>query len=150
MANLMWSEVENNLVLGEIAEHYAKIEFMSYGFEIYDTVVDDRGIDFVARKNGAFYEVQVKAVRNYNYTFIAESKMKSLSKNRLVCFINFENSKNPQVYVIPSTEWNAQSTVLTHKTYGGLKSSPEWGINFSKKNECLFEKYFAEKVLSDL
>ena len=150
MANLMWSEVENNIVLGEIAEHYAKIEFMSYGFEVYDTLADDRGVDFIARKNGVFYEVQVKSVRNNNYAFISKSKMKVLSEKRLVCFMNFENLKNPQVYVIPSTEWYSKNPALTEKTYDNLKSKPEWGINFSKKNECLFEKYFAEKVLSNL
>ena len=39
-----------HLVLGKIAEHYAQIYFLSHGYEVYDTVIDDRGIDFVARK----------------------------------------------------------------------------------------------------
>ena len=78
MPNLNWSKI-SHLQLGKIAECYAQAEFLSYGFEIYDTVVDDRGIDFVVRKNDEFLEVQVKAVRNYNYTFISQSKMPHLS-----------------------------------------------------------------------
>ncbi|MBQ8783375.1 MAG: DUF4365 domain-containing protein [Clostridia bacterium] len=149
MPNLIWTQLKH-LQLGEIAENYAKIEFLSFGFEVYDTVVDDRGIDFIARKNEQFYEVQVKAVRNRNYTFIAESKMEKLSDNRLVCFINFEDFSMPKIYVIPSTEWRGENPALVYKTYAGLKSEPEWGINFSKKNEELFKDYLADTVLKAL
>ena len=147
MPNLEWSKI-SHLQLGKIAEHYAQVEFLSYGFEVYDTVVDDRGIDFIARKNDDFFEVQVKAVRNYNYTFISESKMPALSDKRLVCYMNFiDGDKAPDVYVIPASVWEKPSGVFTRKEY---KSGVEYGINISRKNAHIFNDYIAGKVLKTI
>ncbi len=138
-----WSHL-SHLQLGKIAELYAKIEFLSHDFEIYDTVLDDRGIDFVARKDGKIFEIQVKAVRNYNYTFISESKMPyPLSNARLVCYIYFLDD-TPNIYIIPTSVWNTPNEVFTYKTYDGLKSNPEFGINISKKHISLLEQYGAK------
>ena len=66
MPNLKWSQLRS-LQLGKFAEYYAKMEFSSYGFDVYTSEVDDHGVDFVAKYNGEFYEVQVKSVRQDNY-----------------------------------------------------------------------------------
>ena len=146
MPNLEWSI--SHLHLGKIAEYYAQAEFLSYGYEVYDTVVDDRGIDFLARKGGEVYEVQVKAVRNYNYTFILKDKMKdkmkTLSDNRLVCYLNFLDGQFPEIYVIPATAWERPNAVLTDKDYLDQKSKPEYGINASRKNMNLLEPYLSD------
>ena len=69
MPNCDWTRL-NALQIGRYAEYYTKMEFASYGFEVYTSEVDDHGIDFVAKKgNGPFYEIQVKSVRNLNYIF---------------------------------------------------------------------------------
>ena len=39
MPNLVWSKL-NHLQLGKYAEYYAKMEFASYGFEVYSSEVD--------------------------------------------------------------------------------------------------------------
>ena len=147
MPNLEWSI--SHLHLGKIAEYYAQAEFLSYGYEVYDTVVDDRGIDFLARKGGEVYEIQVKAVRNYKYTFILKDKMKKLSDNRLVCYLNFLDGQLPEIYVIPATAWERPNTVLTDKDYPGLKSKPEYGINASRKNMNLLEPYISENYFKN-
>lgn len=143
MPNLNWSEI-SHLQLGKIAEYYAQIEFLSYGFEIYDTVVDDRGVDFIARKNGTVYEIQVKAVRNYNYTFISESKMQQLTAERIVCYMNFIDGEQPVLYVLPATVWQNPNEVFTHKVY---EKSAEYGINNSRKNQHILAPYTAASVL---
>lgn len=143
MPNLKWSQI-SHLQLGKIAEYYAQVEFLSYGYEIYDTIVDDRGIDFIARKNDETFEIQVKAVRNYNYTFISESKMPSLSEKRLVCYMNFTDNTAPVVYVIPATAWINPNEVFTHKKY---ESGAEYGINLSRKNAHILDDYIATNVL---
>lgn len=149
MPNLKWSHI-SHLQLGEIAECCAKSEFLSYGYEVYDTMVDDRGIDFVARKDGVFFEVQVKAVRNYNYVYISESKMPCpLSDNRLICYMTFVDDSFPNIYIIPSTAWNTLNEVFTYKTYEGLKSAPEFGINMSKKNEGLIAPYISKNYFEN-
>ena len=72
MPNTNWSEL-SHLQLGRYAEYYAKMEFASYGYDVYTSEVDDHGVDFVARNpnDGEYYEIQVKAVRNLDY-FISE------------------------------------------------------------------------------
>lgn len=48
------------------------MEFASYGYDVYTSEVDDHGVDFVARnpRDGQYYEIQVKAVRNLDYVYI--------------------------------------------------------------------------------
>jgi hypothetical protein len=43
MPNLNWSQL-NHLQLGRYAEYYAKMEFASYGFDVYTSEVDDHGV----------------------------------------------------------------------------------------------------------
>ena len=80
MPNMNWSQL-TSMQLGRYAEYYAKMEFASYGFEVYTSEVDDHGVDFVAKmpNSNHFLEVQVKSVRDFGYTFIAESKMPDLN-----------------------------------------------------------------------
>ena len=74
MPNLNWSQL-NHLQLGRYAEYYAKMEFALYGFDIYTSEVDDYGVDFMAKYNEVFYEIQVKAVRLDNYMYIRKNKI---------------------------------------------------------------------------
>ena len=75
MPNTKWSEL-SHLQLGRYAEYYAKMEFASYGYDVYTSEVDDHGVDFVARNpvDGQYYEIQVKAVRNLDYVYIRKDK----------------------------------------------------------------------------
>ena len=149
MPNLIWSAI-SHLQLGEIAEHLAKIEFISHDFEVYDTVIDDRGIDFIARnEDGKFFEVQVKAVRKYNYTYIAKSKMKTLSNDRLLCYLHFKDGAMPDIYIIPATVWEQSNDIFQDKEYKDLKSKPEWGINITKRNEKEFLPYLSENFFNN-
>jgi hypothetical protein len=69
-----WARL-NHLQIGRYAEYFTKMAFTLYGFEVYTSEVDDRGIDFVARRDrGPFYVVQVKSIRGLNYIFFPKSK----------------------------------------------------------------------------
>ena len=52
MSNTNWSEL-SYLQLGRYAEYYAKMEFSSYGYDVYTSEVDDHGVDFVAKNTEA-------------------------------------------------------------------------------------------------
>ena len=153
MPNKNWSDLKH-LQLGRYAEYYAKMEFASYGFEVYTSEVDDHGVDFVikAPNKNEFFEVQVKAVRDYGYAFIAKSKMPELSDNRLVCYLHFIDGNLPDVFVIPASAWATPNAVLVDRKYDkpGQKSEPEWGINISKKNYKILDDYKAESYLKNL
>ena len=48
MPSKKWSGL-NHMQLGQFGEYYAKMEFASYGFDVYTSEVDDHGVDFIAR-----------------------------------------------------------------------------------------------------
>lgn len=152
MPNLKWS-ILNRQQLGRYAEYYAKMEFASYGFDVYTSEVDDHGVDFVAKppKSNNFYEIQIKSARDYSYVYITREKM-PLSANRIVCYLHFVDGQLPDVYIIPSTAWLAPNAVLVDRKYDkqGQISAPEWGINMSQKNCSLLEPYKSENCLSSL
>lgn len=152
MPNTIWSKL-NHLQLGRYAEYYAKMEFASYGFEVYTSEVDDHGVDFIAKLPGKnrFFEVQVKSVRDYGYIYMSKSKMPELSENRLVCYLHFIDGQLPDVFVIPAIAWSTPNAVLVDRKYDkpGQKSEPEWGINISKKNYHLLDEYKADRWLKE-
>lgn len=153
MPNLKWSNL-NHLQLGKYAEYYAKMEFASYGFEVYSSEVDDHGVDFIVKVPGTtkFYEVQVKSVRDYGYVFISKSKMPVLTSDRLVCYLHFLDDQLPDVFVIPATAWDKPNAVLVERNYDkpGQTSKPEWGINISKKNFRVLDSYKADNKLKEI
>ena len=151
MPKKQWSEL-SPLQLGQYGEYYAKMEFTSYGFDVYTSEVDDHGVDFIAKNSdGSYYEIQVKSVRNDNYVFIRKDKL-VIDPNHLVCFIRFIDGELPDCYVFPSTVWNnPDGSLFTSKDYEGLKSRPEYGISCKKKENLKnLQKYRADAFLSSL
>lgn len=145
MPNMDWKRLKPQQ-LGRYAEYYAKMEFASYGFDVYSSEVDDHGVDFVAKMNGRYYEVQVKALRENStmYSFIKKSKMEDIHDlYRLVCLLIFFPDKLPEGYIIPATAWLTPNAVLVDRDYGkdGQTSKPEWGIQYSAKNKSLLDQY---------
>lgn len=43
-----WKKL-NRQQAGNFSEYFVKMEMTMYGFQVYSTEVDDRGIDFIAR-----------------------------------------------------------------------------------------------------
>ena len=144
MPNLKWSQL-SGMQLGRYAEYYAKMEFTSYGYDVYTSEVDDHGVDFVAKYDGKFYEVQVKSVRQDGYLYIPKEKV-IVSDNFLICYMRFTDDNLPDVFVFPATVWNSPNALFVDRPYDkpGQKSKPEYGISYNKKNAPLLEKYRAE------
>lgn len=135
-----WSKL-NRLQLGELGEYYAKMMFTSFGYYVFTSEVDDHGIDFVVKspKDNKYYEVQVKSVRNNSYVFLRKEKTK-ISDETLVCYLRFTDGELPNVYVFPTTVWNAPNSLFVNREY-------EYGISYSKKSENILNEYLTEKVL---
>jgi hypothetical protein len=143
-----WSEL-NSQQKGTYGEYFAKMEFTMYGFEVYTAEVDDRGIDFIARKGEDFYEVQVKTITNFNYQFVKESKFKPSSKF-VVVLIRLVQGKEPEIYVFTGDQWTDENELLTYRAYEGKKSLPEYGINVSKGHLDLLRKFKIEQFIEKL
>jgi len=142
MENNNWSKL-SHLQLGKYGEYFAKMEFTKAGFDVYTSEVDDKGIDFVIRKNDSeHYDIQVKSVRNYNYVFMRKEVF-HLKENMLLALIIFEEDALPTLCLVPSLEWS----IMEHKffcdnDYENKKSKPEWGLKLNKNNAEEFKSIY--------
>lgn len=149
MKKYEWSRL-NNLQLGKYAEYFVKMEFTQYGFDVYSSEVDDRGIDFVVRKEpSAYYDVQVKSVRGLNYIFFRK-KIFIPRGNLLAAIVLFFEGEPPQLYLIPSEAWQNPDALLRSHDYVGKKSEPEWGLNLSRKNLPLLSRFSFNNMVEKL
>jgi hypothetical protein len=146
-----WGKL-NRQQVGAFCEYFVKMELTMYGFQVYATEVDDRGIDFVARyENGPYLSVQVKSVRKSGYVFMQKEKFQ-LAEDLYLALAILNEGMEPNLYLIPSVIWREPNSVFVDRNYEGLKSKPEWGINISIKNIPLLSKYSfdckAEEIMS--
>jgi len=99
-----WSRL-NHLQVGKYAEYFVKMEFTLWGFDVYSSEVDDRGIDFVIRKDDTtYYDVQVKSIRDLNYVFFPKASF-VLRPNLLAAVVVLIEGEPPALYLIPSGAW---------------------------------------------
>lgn len=149
MKKYEWSRL-NKLQIGKYAEYFVKMEFTQHGFDVYSSEVDDRGIDFVVRKEpSAYYDVQVKSVRGSGYVFFSKRKF-ILRKNLFAAIVLFLEAEYPQIHLIPSEAWLKPDGLLRDRKYIGKKSEPEWGLNISRKNMSLLSQYALENTVRRL
>ena len=151
MSRYIWSKL-NNLQVGTFVEYYVKMEFAMYGFQVYTSEVDDRGLAFVARFNkSSFLSIQVKSLRkDTGYVFMTKNNFEP-DPNLYLALGLLSEGNTPKLYLIPSTVWLEPNAVFVDRAYGeGYKSSPEWGVNISKKNMSLLEPYLFDEVIKSL
>ena len=145
MPRYIWSRL-NKQQVGAFTEYYVKMEMTMYGFQVYGTEVDDRGIDFVARfEKKPFIEVQVKSLRSTGYVFMQKEKF-VLGEHLYLALGLLFDGQPPDLYLIPSIVWKHGNAIFVSRDYEGLKSKPEWGLNISIKNMPLLEPYRFEKI----
>lgn len=144
----------NHLQIGRYAEYLTKMELTAYGCDVYTSEVDDRGIDFVVRKDSdTYYDILVKSLRmkSSNYVFIRKEKF-ILRNNLFLSLVLFYKNEKPAIYLIPSMVWADQNSLFVNRDYDkpGQISKPEWGLNLSKVNMPLLEPYCFDKTVSIL
>jgi hypothetical protein len=133
--------------VGQYAEYYVKMAFTLHAFDVYTAEVDDKGIDFVIRKDeNVYYDVQVKSIRKGGYIFLRKDKC-CPRPNLLVAIAVFVDGQLPDLYLVPATVWLQPNALFVSHDYPGLKSKPEWGINITKTNQHLLEPYRFEAVI---
>lgn len=149
MHKYKWSHL-NKQQVGAYTEYFVKMELTMFGFQVYSTEVDDRGVDFVAKHgDGPFIQVQVKSARSANYIFMQKSKFPLHEHNYLALGTVLEDSP-PKLFLIPATVWLSPNAIFVDRVYEGLKSKPEWGLNLSKKNLSALDPYLFETAVERL
>jgi hypothetical protein len=153
MQRYVWTHLTRQQI-GAYAEYFVKMELTMYGFQVYSSEVDDRGIDFVARYgDGPSIEVQVKSLRTGGYVFMPKQKF-NLAEHRYLALARFSEEKPPDLYLVPSLVWatrsDAASKIFVSRDYEGLKSDPEWGLNVSRKNAPALQPFRFENTVESL
>jgi len=138
----------NRQQLGKYAEYFTKMEFILYGLEVYTTEVDDRGIDYVIKKDGRYYDIQVKSIRfpvtNYIYM---KKKGFQLRENLFLVLVLFRQWQEPELFLIPSKAWEEPNDAFKdHNHY----REPEWGLNISNRTLKTLEEYRFDKMINTL
>ena len=149
MERFLWSKL-NSLQVGRFSEYFVKMEFAMYGFQVYTSEVDDRGIDLVIRyEQGSFYTVQVKSLRDFGYVFMPKSKF-PLHNHLYLAFGLLFDGKEPDLFLIPSQVWLTPDSVFVDREFKGLKSPPEWGINISRRNMPRLKEYLFSDTIEKI
>ena len=149
MEKLKWKDL-SPLQIGKYSEYIAKMEFILYGFDVYSPELDDKGIDFIVRKdNSSYFDIQVKAVRDFNYIYFQKSKFQ-IRENLYAFILIYRKGLKPSMYLIPSNIWNKPNKLFVSRDYKGKKSIPEFGINISEKNLPKLDEFNFEKTIEDL
>jgi hypothetical protein len=139
-----WSRL-NKLQKGSFGEHFAKMEFALYGFLVFAAEVDDRGIDFIARTlDGRYYDVQVKTISDYNYTYISQSKF---AKTLLICLIVLREGHAPEPYLFQGSDWALETGGLLAFNHYPSAKEPECGIHCSAKRQPILDRFRFEGVV---
>lgn len=141
-----WAKL-THLQIGRYAEYYTMMEFTQYGYDVYSAEVDDKGIDFIVRKDGHYYDIQVKSKFKGDYIYFPKATFEP-RENLLATVILFSQGEPPVLLLIPSMEWAAPELPLIYREYKGKKSDPEYGINASRKNYELLSRYSFEEIIS--
>ncbi|MDF2650478.1 MAG: hypothetical protein K0Q73_6283 [Paenibacillus sp.] len=149
MSKKVWSHLTGGQ-LGRYAEYHAKMDFAAEGFHIYTSEVDDHGIDFIAKKDKGFYfEIQVKSIRpkSTKYVFVKERKFDVTQSNLFMYLMLFEDGTEPSCFLIPAKVFAIENSLIRHHLD---YKDPELGLNVSKKNIPLLNKFKVEDELREM
>lgn len=145
MPRYQWKNLSRQQV-GAYTEYFVKMELTMHGFQVYETEVDDRGIDFIARyKRGPYLQVQVKSVRSKGYVFMEKTKFE-LHDHTFLALGILREGEAPDLFLIPSNSWRVPTDLFVDRNYEGLKSKPEWGLNVSHKHLPTLEAFRFESI----
>jgi hypothetical protein len=99
-----------------------------------------RGKLEVRTPSGRSLEVFVSTQRVGGYVFWTKRRFQP-SGNRFAAVVLLADAEEPDVYLVPSTEWGSASPPLTNRPNVGKKSEPEYGISVVRSSLPALERY---------
>ena len=154
MLNKEWRSLNaepksKKLKRGHLAEYYAEMQLILYGFETYKTTVDDRGIDLIIRnKNGVFFDIQVKSVIDYHNIPILQDKFNIKNERLYLLAVHFvKDGEDPEMYIIPATRWTIRDKIF-YTSKENVKK-PQYGLKLTSKENCdSLQEYKLDKIIN--
>jgi hypothetical protein len=94
----------------------------------------------VQTPSGRSVEVFVSTQRLGGYVFWTKRRFTPAS-NRFAAIVLLADAEDPDVYLVPSTEWESASPPLTDRPNVGKKSEPEYGISLARSSLPALQRY---------
>ena len=94
----------------------------------------------VRTPSGCSIEVFVSTQRVGGYVFWTKRRFQPAS-NRFAAIVLLADAEDPDLYVVPSTEWLTAAPPLTDRPNVGKKSEPEYGISVARSSLAALERY---------
>ena len=85
----------------------------------------------VQTPSGRSIEVFVSTQRLGGYVFWTKRRLQPAT-NRFAAIVLLADAEDPNVYLVPSTEWLRASPPLTDRDNVGKQSEPEYGISLAR------------------
>jgi hypothetical protein len=99
----------------------------------------------VETPSGRSVEVFVSTQRLGGYVFWTKRRFTPAS-NRFAAIVLLADAPDPDVYVVPSTEWRTASPPLTDRPNVGKRSEPEYGISLARSSLPALQRYAWNKA----
>lgn len=92
-------------------------------------------------RRGPEFELFVSGAAGWGYPMWTERRL-SPSALRYVALVRFPtDASQPELYLIPTVDWEQPEPPLVNPQYQGLKSEPEYGIRLSAGNWEALQRY---------
>ena len=142
-----WSRL-NRQQKGTYGEYVAKMEFVMYGYLVFSAEIDDRGVNFVVRNEaGSHFDIQVKTITGWNYTYIYESKF---SEDLWICPVVLTEGNQPTLYIFSGRDWNPDESGLLQRHHYRKSKEAEYGIHATKTRAPAMERFAFDRSVERL
>lgn len=98
--------------------------------------------------SGRSVEVFVSTQRLGGYVFWTKRRFEPAS-DRFAAIVLLADSDEPEVYLVPSTEWRHASPPLTDRPNIGKRSEPEYGISVARSSLPALAHYGWDKAAGE-
>lgn len=90
--------------------------------------------------SGRSIEVFVSTQRLGGYVFWTKRRLQP-ARDRFAAIVLLGDSEEPDVYLVPTTEWCHASSPLTDRDNVGKRSEPEYGISLARSSIPALQRY---------
>jgi hypothetical protein len=90
--------------------------------------------------SGRSLEVFVSTQRVGGYAFWVKRRLEPAS-TRFAAIVLLTDAEEPDVYLVPSTEWRSASPPLVDRPNVGKKSEPEYGVSLAHASLPALQRY---------
>jgi hypothetical protein len=94
----------------------------------------------VETPSGRLVEVFVSTQRLGGYVFWTKRRFQPAS-NRFAAIVLLADAEDPDVYLVPSTEWRSALPPLADRDNIGKQSEPEYGISLARSSLPALQRY---------